>query len=42
MVKSTLELAKRGFRNFKPCVHGGEILEAANKSLRKGGIRVIL
>jgi threonine-phosphate decarboxylase len=31
-MKPTLNLAKENFRNLKPCVHGADVLEAADKS----------
>jgi L-threonine-O-3-phosphate decarboxylase len=31
-VKPALDLAKKNFRNLKPCVHGADVLEAADKA----------
>jgi L-threonine-O-3-phosphate decarboxylase len=31
-VKPALDLAKANFRNLKPCIHGADVLEAANKA----------
>jgi histidinol-phosphate/aromatic aminotransferase/cobyric acid decarboxylase-like protein len=31
-VKPAFELAKENFRNLKPCVHGADIFEAADKT----------
>ncbi|MCW4018251.1 MAG: histidinol-phosphate transaminase [Candidatus Bathyarchaeota archaeon] len=33
-VKPTLDLANESFRNLKPCVHGADVLEAADKTGR--------
>ena len=31
-MKSALDLANENFRNLKPCVHGADVLEAAEKT----------